>query len=113
MDIEALRTYVTGLKEGIEEAFPFGPDTLVFRYGGKIFLLMALDEVPPRINVKCDPDRALELREAYPAIIPGYHMNKKHWNTLILDGSLPAKLVQGLVADSLELIAAKLPRGKR
>lgn len=113
MDIEALRTYVTGLREGIEETFPFGPDTLVFKFGGKIFLLMALDEVPPRINVKCDPDRALELRETYPAIIPGYHMNKQHWNTLILDGSLSFKLVTALVVDSLALITAKLPKGKR
>lgn len=113
MDIEALSTYVMALKEGIEAAFPFGPETLVFKYGGKIFLLLALDEVPLRINVKCDPDKALELREAYPAIIPGYHMNKKHWNTLILDGSLPVKLVQEQVAGSLELIAGKLPKKKR
>ncbi|RYD97486.1 MAG: MmcQ/YjbR family DNA-binding protein [Sphingobacteriales bacterium] len=112
MDIETLRAYVMALKEGIEEAFPFGPETLVFKYGGKIFLLMALDQVPPRVNVKCDPDKALELREAYSAIVPGYHMNKKHWNTLILDGSLPYKLVQELVADSLELIAAKLPKSR-
>ncbi len=113
MDIEALRTYVTALKEGVEESFPFGPDTLVFKYGGKIFLLMALEEVPQRVNVKCDPDKALELREAYSAVLPGYHMNKKHWNTLILDGSLPDKLVRQLVLDSLELVAAKLPKGKR
>lgn len=113
MDIELLRTYITGLKEGIEESFPFGPETLVFKYGGKVFLLMSLDEFPLRINAKCDPDRAIELREEYAAIIPGYHMNKKHWNTLILDGSVPVRLVKELIADSLELVAAKLPKAKR
>jgi predicted DNA-binding protein (MmcQ/YjbR family) len=94
-------------KPGAEETTPFGPDTLVYKVGGKIFALTSPDEFPPRVNLKCDPERALELRDQYEAIIPGYHMNKRHWNTLILDGTLPGQLVRDLVDHSYQLVAKK------
>ncbi len=75
----------------MEESFPFGEDTLVFKTNNKIFLLVSLSAVPLQFNVKCDPERAIELREIYSSVIPGYHMNKKHWNTIIVDGSIPRK----------------------
>jgi predicted DNA-binding protein (MmcQ/YjbR family) len=94
-------------KPGAEETTPFGPDHLVYKVGGKIFGLTSPDDFPPRVNLKCDPERALELRDRYDAIIPGYHMNKRHWNTLILDGSLPDKLIRELIDHSYLLVAKK------
>lgn len=90
MDIITIREYCLA-KPDVEETLPFGPDTLVFKVKGKIFLLAGLDNVPLSMNLKCDPDKAIELREKYDAVIPGYHMNKKHWNTVIIDGSVPSK----------------------
>jgi predicted DNA-binding protein (MmcQ/YjbR family) len=90
-----------------EESQPFGPDVLVFKSGGKIFAIAALDDFPPSVNLKCDPDRAEELRDAYPSITPGYHMNKRHWNTLTLDGSLPSTLIHELIDHSYQLIISK------
>lgn len=87
MDIETLREYCIS-KEDVTESLPFGNDTLVFKKGGRIFALANL-EGELNLNLKCDPSYALELRERYPAVIPGYHMNKKHWNTVIIDGSIP------------------------
>jgi len=85
MNIEALRDYCLA-KEEVEETLPFGPDTLVFKINNKVFLLASLDAQPLQFNVKCDPDLAIELREEYPtAVLPGYHMNKKHWNTIIVE----------------------------
>lgn len=103
MDIESIREYALGLG-AVEEGFPFGEGTLVFKVNGKIFLLLALDEVPHRFNVKCDPEEAVALREQYSSIIPGYHMNKKHWNTIVLDGSLPVKLLKEQIANSFFLV---------
>ena len=100
-------------KPGAEEATPFGPDVLVYKVGGKMFGLTVPDEFPARINLKCDPERAVLLRDEYESVIPGYHMNKRHWNTLILDGSLPTKLVMELIDHSYQLVAASLPRSKR
>jgi predicted DNA-binding protein (MmcQ/YjbR family) len=100
-------------KPGAEETTPFGPDVLVYKVSGKMFALAAPDDFPPRINLKCDPEKALALRDEYESIIPGYHLNKRHWNTLILDGSLPAKLVKELIDHSYELIIASLPKSKR
>jgi predicted DNA-binding protein (MmcQ/YjbR family) len=100
-------------KPGAEETTPFGSDVLVYKVGGKIFALTAPDQFPARINLKCDPERALALRDEHPAVIPGYHMNKRHWNTLVLDGSLPATLVRELIDHSYELVAASLPKPKR
>ncbi len=111
MNIESFREYCLSLGD-VEEKFPFDESTLVFYIGGKMFCLTDVDAFDS-INVKCDPEKALELREQYPAVIPGYHMNKKHWNTLVLDGTLPAKLVQQWVWDSYELVKAGLPRERR
>jgi predicted DNA-binding protein (MmcQ/YjbR family) len=94
-------------KPGAEETTPYGPDHLVYKVGGKIFALTSPDDFPPRVNLKCDPERALELRDRYEAIIPGYHMNKRHWNTVILDGSLPDKLIRDLIDHSYQLVAKK------
>lgn len=91
--------------DNVEECQPFGPENLVYKIKGKMFLLLSLDEQPPRINVKTDPDRSVELREAYPDnILPGYHMNKKHWNTLVLNARLNLNLVQELITHSYELV---------
>ena len=107
MNIEALREYVLQ-KPSITEGFPFGEDTLVFKVNGKVFLLAALDETPLRFNVKCDPDKAIELRETYPdVVLPGYHMNKKHWNTVIVDGRLSNKQLLEMVDDSYNLVFKK------
>jgi predicted DNA-binding protein (MmcQ/YjbR family) len=91
---------------------PFGEDTLVFRVMNKIFALVNL-EGEIRINLKCDPSRAIELRDEYPSIIPGYHMNKQHWNTLIMDGRLKRELITSLIDHSFELIAESLPKAKK
>jgi len=107
MDIEALREYALS-KPDVEEGLPFGPDTLVFKVKGKIFLLMSLDAQPLQFNVKCDPDKAIELRESHPdCVLPGYHMNKKHWNTVIVDGHLSASLLKEFMDDSYGLVAGK------
>lgn len=98
---------------GATEDFPFGEETLVFKVSGKMFGLIGLDQIPPRMNLKCDPERALELRERYDAIIPGYHMNKRHWNTVIFDGSLPEGLERELIEESYRLVVEGLPKGKR
>lgn len=103
MDIEQLRDYVLS-KPGAEETMPFGPDTLVYKINGKVFLLVGLDSHPLEFNVKCDPDEALELREQYACIIPGYHMNKKHWNTIIVDGTLALKQLQQFIDNSYDLV---------
>jgi predicted DNA-binding protein (MmcQ/YjbR family) len=105
MDIEILRDYCIAKKDATE-SFPFGEDTLVFKVNGKIFALANLDG-EPSVNLKCDPDFALELREKYPAVTPGYHMNKKHWNTVILDGSVPDKEVFSWIDHSYKLVAGK------
>ena len=101
-------------KNGTTEETPFGPTALVYKVAGKMFATLTPEEVPPRMNLKCDPDRAIELRDEYdPRIIPGYHMNKRHWNTLTLDGSLPTALVQELITHSYELVVAKLTKKER
>jgi len=104
MNIEALRDYCLA-KEEVEETLPFGPDTLVFKINNKVFLLASLDAQPLQFNVKCDPDLAIELREEYPtAVLPGYHMNKKHWNTIIVDGTLSNKQICRFIDDSYQLV---------
>ena len=90
----------------VEETMPFGTDVLVYKIGGKMFALVIPDDFPPSVNLKCDPDRALELRDRYEDIQPGYHMNKRHWNTLILEGRLPARLVRELIDHSYQLVTA-------
>ncbi len=106
MKIDQLREYCLS-KSNVEECLPFGPDVLVFKVNSKMFLLLPLNTDPLQFNVKCDPEKALELREAYSAILPGYHMNKKCWNTVIVDGTITAKMLQGFVDDSYELVQDK------
>ena len=103
MDVESLREYCLA-KPAVEESFPFGETTLVFKVKGKIFLLTGLDSPVLEFNVKCDPEKAIEWREQYAAVQPGYHMNKKHWNTIIVDGQLSKKLLLQFVDDSYKLV---------
>ncbi len=109
MNIEAFREYCLA-KKGVTEELPFGPDALVFKVMGKMFALCALERLPPQVNLKCDPERATELREEYDgAIIPGYHMSKVHWNTLYLDNLSP-QLITELIDHSYELVVTKLTK---
>ncbi|MBT8400791.1 MAG: MmcQ/YjbR family DNA-binding protein [Rhodothermia bacterium] len=101
-----------GMPEANED-FPFGPDVAVFKVGGRMFATLNVDSPPYRTNLKCDPARALELREQYVSVLPGYHMNKKHWNTVELDGDVPDDVLVDLVRHSHELVVAKLPRSLR
>lgn len=106
MNIETLRDYCLS-KPGVEETLPFGPDTLVYKVNGKIFLLTGLDEDQLRFNVKCEPDKAIELREEFGCVLPGYHMNKKHWNTIVVDGSVSTPQLKEWIDHSYELVAPK------
>jgi predicted DNA-binding protein (MmcQ/YjbR family) len=92
---------------------PFGPDNVVFKVVGKMFALAALDEIPPAVNLKCDPDLALDLRDRYEQVGPGYHMNKKHWNTVVLDGAIPLVEIRKMVDHSYDLVVQSLPKAKR
>lgn len=107
MHIEAFREYCLA-KKGVEECLPFDDNTLVFKVMGKMFALADID-LFESINLKCEPEKAIELREMYPAVKPGYHMNKKHWNTVEMDGSLPDDLLKEWIDDSYTLIVEKLP----
>jgi len=107
--LEQIREYCLS-KNNVAEDMPFGEETLCFRVLGKIFLLTGINGKPLQINLKCDPERAIILREEHESIIPGYHMNKKHWNTLIIDGSLKYSLVKELIDHSHNLIVASLPK---
>jgi predicted DNA-binding protein (MmcQ/YjbR family) len=98
---------------GTEEEFPFGPETSVFKVAGKVFALSRLAESPFRVSLKCDPPLAAQLREAHAAVLPGYHLNKRHWNTVIVDGSLPDMMITEMVEDSYDLVVSKLPRARR
>ena len=105
MDIEFLRDYILQ-KPGVSEGFPFGEDVLVFKVNNKLFLLVPLNTKPLQFNAKCNPDEALELREEYPdAVLPGYHMNKKHWNTVVINGTLTNKQMLQMVDNSYNLVA--------
>jgi|SRR4051812_4052302 predicted DNA-binding protein (MmcQ/YjbR family) len=112
MNIETLREYCLS-KKAVTEDFPFGETTLVFRVKNKIFLLVALDADPLQFNAKCDPEKAIALREEYEAVKPGYHMNKQHWNTVVIDGSISTKLLKEMIDDSYDLIVKSLPKKLR
>ncbi len=104
MNAEILREYILQ-KSDVTEGFPFGVDTLVFKVNNKIFVLVSLTSSPLQFNVKCDPDKAIELRESYPEnILPGYHMNKKHWNTIIAEGKLPKRELFEMIDHSYNLV---------
>ena len=107
MDIESFRDYCLS-KKRVTEEFPFDEVTLVFKVMGKMFALTGLNE-DFRISLKCDPDKALALREHYPCVIPAYHMNKMHWNTVIIDGTINDKIINSLIDHSYQLVADKLP----
>jgi predicted DNA-binding protein (MmcQ/YjbR family) len=112
MNIDEIREYCLA-KADVEECFPFDEETLVFKVMGKMFLLAGLNDAPVQINVKCDPDRAIELRDEYPQVHPGYHMNKKHWNTIVIDGLLGARFVKQQIDNSYDLVRASLPKKYR
>jgi predicted DNA-binding protein (MmcQ/YjbR family) len=111
MNIETFREYCLSRK-GVTEEFPFDQETLVFKVLGKIFALTDVD-LFESINLKCDPERVPELRERFPAVQPGYHMNKKHWNTIVMDGSIPDSLLREWIDHSYDLVVAGLPRKLR
>lgn len=112
MNVEAFREFCLA-KKGVTEAFPFDAHTLVFKVMDKVFALISLERMPPQCNLKCHPERAIALREEYDGtIIPGYHMNKKHWNTLFLE-QLPPRLIEELITHSYELVVAGLPKKRR
>ena len=108
MNIEEYRTYCIK-KKGVTESFPFDQKTLVFKVMGKMFALADVDNFES-INLKCDPERAVELREQYMGILPGYHMNKKHWNTIVVDGSVSSAILKEWIDDSYKLVRKKKKR---
>ncbi|HDZ62318.1 MAG TPA: MmcQ/YjbR family DNA-binding protein [Nitrospirae bacterium] len=111
MNIEQLRNYCLS-KKGVTDSFPFDDVTLVFRVMNKMFALTSL-EGELSINLKCDPEKAIELREEYDAVLPGFHMNKKHWNTVIIDGSIADEQIFGWIDDSYRLAADNLTKAKK
>ena len=112
MNLENIRAHCLAFS-GVTEECPFGPEVPVYKVLGKMFALLSPDEVPASMNLKCDPERALDLRDQYESILPGYHMSKKHWNTLILDGSLPSPLIKELIDHSYELVVGGLTKKDR
>jgi len=112
MNIESLREYCL-TKPAAMEGTPFGPEHIVFKVEGKIFALASLDDVPAAVNLKCDPDLALELRDRYEQVRPGYHMNKRHWNTVELDGVISEVEIKKMIDHSYDLVAQGLPKARR
>jgi predicted DNA-binding protein (MmcQ/YjbR family) len=109
MDLAEFREYCL-TKPGATEGTPFGPTVLVFKISGKMFALATLDEVPTTVNLKCDPDWALELRDRYEQVTPGYHMNKKHWNTVEIERGIPDPELRKMIDHSYDLVAKSLPK---
>ncbi len=113
MDIQMLHEFCLGLR-GTTTSFPFNKTTLVFKVAGKMYALASLDSIPLQVNLKCEPGYALSLREQWPEdVFPGYHMNKKHWNTVVFEGALPDTLLRELVLHSYERVVRGLPRKRR
>jgi predicted DNA-binding protein (MmcQ/YjbR family) len=112
MDLAQFREYCLS-KPRATEGTPFGPDVLEFKVRGKMFALAALEEVPTTVNLKCEPDLALDLRDRYEQVRPGYHMNKKHWNTVEIESGIPDAEVRKMIDHSYELVVKRLPRVKR
>ena len=111
MDLAEFREYCLS-KPSATEGAPFGPDVLVFKVGGKMFALAALDDVPPTVNLKCDPDLALDLRDRYEQVRAGYHMNKKHWNTVEIESGIPDIELRKMIDHSYKLVIERLPKPK-
>ena len=107
MNVEEIRNYALSIND-VEESMPFGPDNLVFKTGSKIFLLLSLDSNPIQFNVKCDPEKAVQLREKFTSVLPGYHMNKKHWNTIIINGELSNEFLKNSITESYHLVKKKV-----
>jgi predicted DNA-binding protein (MmcQ/YjbR family) len=112
MTAAALRDHCMSFA-GSEETFPFGPHTSVFKVSGKMFALSRLAERPLRVSLKCEPLLAEQLRAAHRSVLPGYHLNKRHWNTVVIDGSLPPQMVKDMVEDSYDLVVSRLPAARR
>ena len=111
MDLALFREYCLS-KACASEDTPFGPNVLVFKVSGKMFALATLDEVPTTVNLKCDPDLALELRDRYEQVTPGYHMKKKHWNTVGIEGGIPDPELRKMIDHSYDLVAKALPKSR-
>jgi predicted DNA-binding protein (MmcQ/YjbR family) len=111
MDIETYHSFCTALPH-VTEGFPFGGDVLVFKVKNKMFTLAGVDAFES-INIKCDPEKAIQLREKYSAVLPGYHMSKIHWNTVLMDASIPDKLLKEWIVDSYQLVVKSLPKADR
>jgi predicted DNA-binding protein (MmcQ/YjbR family) len=112
MTLDVFRDYCLA-KPGVTEGLPFGEGALVFKVGSKMFALAMMDAIPLQVNLKCDPEWSAELRERYEAVAPGYHMNKKHWNTVTINGSIPAPDVREMIDHSYDLVVKTLPRAER
>jgi predicted DNA-binding protein (MmcQ/YjbR family) len=112
MDGHELKALCLGFPGAVED-FPFGEEVSVFKVGGKMFAASHLDAEPLQVSLKCDPEIALQLRASYPAIAPGYHLNKRHWNTVTIDGSLPDQMLSELLTDSYDLVVASLPKARK
>lgn len=112
MEFEVLRSYLLSMPKAVED-FPFDTTTLVLKICGKMFAALGINDQPIRINLKCDPVKAELLREKYAAVTPGYHMNKKHWNTVLLDGSIPEEEIKAMIDESYALVVKGLPKAKR
>ncbi len=110
--LDSLRAYCLA-KPGAQEGYPFGPGALVMKVGGKLFAIIGDEADPPAVSLKCEPEIAVTLRSRYPAVAPGYHLNKRHWNTVALDGSIPDRLVREWIDDSYDLVLEALPRAVR
>lgn len=106
MNLEDIRAYCIS-KPDTEESLPFGPDNVVFKTNGRIFLILSLDTSPVQFNVKCDPEKAIRLREEFSCVVPGYHMNKKHWNTILVDGSVSPAGLKEWIDHSYDLVRKK------
>ena len=112
MDADELRDHCLTFR-GSTETFPFGAETSVFKVAGKIFAITALAREPLQVSLKCDPLLAVQLRDAHSAVRPGYHLNKQHWNTVTVDGSIPDQMLEDMVEDSYDLVVSKLSRSRR
>ena len=112
MDLESLKRFLLEM-DGVTEEIPFGPEALVYKVLGKMFALIAWDASPMRISLKCDPERAIELRSVFNGVQGAYHFNKRHWNMVDLDGSVPIPEVLAMIEDSYDLVVKGLPKAKR
>ncbi len=112
MNLVELQAKLMGML-GATEEMPFGPDVLVYKVGGKVFALVSWNATPLRVSLKCRPAHALELRAEFAGVLPGYHLNKQHWNTVLLDGSVPAHVVDAMIDESYGLVVKQLPKRTR